>query len=70
MAPVLFQIIPDDKLGEVWSEIYPIDLQQTLVGTYEFNHYEYENDDDEDCVPITLRVVVKEAQIAGELSLK
>lgn len=57
--PVLFQVIPDEKHGEVWAEIYPLDVEDTLLGMYEFNHEEFLNDDDEHSVPITLQVVVK-----------
>lgn len=64
--PVLFQIIEDETHGEAWAEIYPLDVCDELVGTYEFEHYEFENDDDENNVPITLRVVVKTVDEAGE----
>lgn len=49
--PVLFEIINHDGLNN-WYEIYPLDVEDTLLGSYEFEH-------EVDGVEFTLEVILE-----------
>lgn len=60
--PVLFNIDTTDKGEEVWSEIYPLDVEDELLGDYEF-----ETDVDDTTFIIQVSVIPEDYATAEEI---